>query len=79
MTDGLNEPVEVTVRLMGGAETDKAWGVTDDTQKVVGLDGGIRLKIIWLPKSQVEITEPDRNGIVKATMPEWLAIEKGLV
>jgi len=29
---------------------------------------------VWLPKSQVEITESD---IVE--MPEWLAIEKGLI
>lgn len=32
---------------------------------------------IWLPKSQVEI-ERQGDGLVTVTLPEWLAIEKGL-
>lgn len=40
-------------------------------------DGAIR-KAVWLPLSQVEVCLKD-NSIAEVTMPEWLAIEKGLV
>ncbi len=40
-------------------------------------------KIVWLPKSQVERNEKTGDHkiwpIYSFTMPEWLAIEKGLV
>lgn len=32
----------------------------------------------WLPLSQVEV-EGEPGGIGQVTLPEWLAIEKGLV
>lgn len=35
-------------------------------------------KDVWLPRSQIEF-ERKRSGEVTVTMPEWLAIEKGLV
>ena len=48
-------------------ETEEAWlidfGENDPT---------------WLPKSQCEIEE-ENDGTVTVTLPEWLAIEKGLV
>lgn len=35
-------------------------------------------KTIWIPKSQCELEMRDRlNGVL--TLPEWLAIDKGLV
>jgi hypothetical protein len=43
---------------------------------LVSLDGE-RSKAVWLPLSQIEIEERERDSIV--TMPERLAIEKGLV
>lgn len=33
---------------------------------------------LWLPKSQIELDE-NSNGVSIAQMPEWLAINKGLV
>ena len=38
-------------------------------------------KQIWLPLSQVVILEEDvfPGGLIKLSIPEWLAIEKGLV
>lgn len=30
---------------------------------------------VWLPRSQIEISEEDKQ----VTLPEWLAVEKGLV
>jgi hypothetical protein len=45
--------------------------ILQETDKAVRVtDGAVT---VWLPKSQVEIAD----GV--ATMPEWLAIEKGLV
>ncbi len=52
-------------------KTDKAVLVSDD---------GERDNAVWLPMKHIEI-EPSAEGraFVKVTMPEWLAIEKGLL
>lgn len=42
-------------------------------------DDGDKEKAVWLPKSQVEFTEPNAKQITEVTMPEWLAKEKGLI
>ena len=41
-------------------------------------DNGEAKHAVWLPKSQIEI-EKASGGNVCITLPEWLAIEKGLV
>lgn len=74
----MSSDVEVEVRLVAGTETAHAWGVTDGERHKAGPKKG-ELKLYWLPKSKCTLTEPDRDGNVTATMPEWLAIEKGLV
>jgi hypothetical protein len=55
------------------AETTKAVLISDD---------GVSENAVWLPKAHCEF-EPfrGRDGLsyVKVTMPEWLAVEKGLV
>ena len=39
-----------------------------------------RIKTIWLPCSQIEIEYKDQSErLATVTMPEWLAIEKGMV
>lgn len=52
-------------------QSDKAFGVQngdkDPRTKM--------LKIIWLPKSEVEYDKETKTF----TMPEWLAYEKGLI
>ena len=40
---------------------------------------GERDEAIWLPLSQIEITGPDKHGVVEITLPEWLAKDKGLI
>ena len=42
----------------------------------VSLDGN-EAKAVWLPRSQIEL-EAKPKGIVRVTLPEWLAIKKGL-
>jgi hypothetical protein len=43
---------------------------------LVSLDGE-RSKAVWIPLSQIEIEERERDSIV--TMPQQLAYEKGLI
>lgn len=50
-------------------ETAKAVLVSDD---------GVREHAIWLPKASIEF-EQKGKGIVTVTMPEWFAVEKGLL
>ncbi len=59
----------VDLALVLHHETEKAILVSDD---------GNREAAKWLPKSQVEI-EPQPGGTVIVTLPERVAIEKGLV
>lgn len=59
--------IDVTLQLHH--ETPKAILVSED---------GDKAKAVWLPLSQVEV-EPKGNGIVEVTMPNWLAMEKGLI
>ena len=49
-------------------ETDKAILISDGTAQE------------WIPKSQLE-DDPDRrnNGLYLIIIPEWLAIDKGLI
>lgn len=72
------ELADVLVRLVAGMDRDKAYCVTDGELEKTGDRKG-RPRWIWLPKSMVEISEPDRDGNVTATMPTWLAEDKGLV
>lgn len=52
-------------------ETDKAWGIQDESKPET---------VIWLPKSQCEITSiKNPSGVAELTCPEWLAKEKGLI
>jgi hypothetical protein len=55
-------------------ETDSALLVSEDHEDRKGA--------VWLPKSKIEIAPKAKvNGILyhDLTVPEWLAIEKGLV
>lgn len=58
---------DITVRLV--QQTERAILVCDSDD----LD-----KAVWLPKSQVEFEEKP-GGLAEVTLPEWLAIERGLV
>ena len=50
-----------------------------ETEKAVLVsDAGDREKAVWLPKSVIEIWERSRS-VISVTVPEQLAIEKGLV
>lgn len=59
--------IDIDVQVL--RETDKAAMVTLDVP-----DNGV-----WLPKSQIELSETGIAGIMTVTLPEWLALEKGLI
>lgn len=45
-------------------------------------DDGDKRHAVWLPKSQIEYEIRERNGgaaLVEVTLPEWLALDKGLI
>lgn len=51
---------------------DIAGEIRSQTEKAIQFFDGD--KAVWLPRSQIEINE---DGTV--TMPEWLALDKGLI
>lgn len=61
--------------------TDVTMTLHVETQAAILVsDDGDKEKAVWLPKSQVEYTEPKGKGnITEVTLPEWLAKEKGLI
>lgn len=45
-------------------------------------DGGkpdTREKWVWLPLSQIEVAEVKDSPLVEVSLPEWLAVDKGLI
>lgn len=73
MTTGRSDIVDVT--LTRRAEKGKSiafWqGDRDDSGREIW---------VWLPISQIEIDGPDHRGAtVTVSMPEWLAMQKGLI
>lgn len=63
-----NDILDLTV--IRHAETEKAILVSDD---------GDRKKAVWLPLSQVEVNPAPSHGAVIISLPEWLAMDKGLI
>lgn len=58
--------VDLTVQIH--ARTNRAILVSDD---------GDRERAVWLPLAHVEVVPKGRHHVV--TIPEWLAIDRGLV
>lgn len=64
--------VDIACEIRSDDPKKKAIAVADGTTEKI--DDREREKWFWLPRSEIEIN-PD--GTV--TMPEWLALEKGLI
>lgn len=62
-----SDVIDVAVHLH--ARTEKA---------ILVSDSGDKAKAVWLPLSQIEIEEKG-GGVGEITLPEWLALEKGLI
>lgn len=63
---------DVTVRLHHETHPGEK-----DAGAILVSDTGNRKKAVWLPKAQIEF-EIVSGAIITVTLPEWLAIEKGL-
>ncbi len=64
---------------MSGGDTalvDLTGLIKINREKAVLFNDGAR--DAWLPKSLIEITPVDR-GLVVVAVPEWLALDKGLI
>ena len=53
--------------------------VVHRTEKAVLVHTGIKEKAVWLPLSQVALSQSGFAGIEVLTLPEWLALDKGLI
>lgn len=51
-----------------------------ETEKAVLVSAtGEKADAVWIPLSQIEIYPIGVNGVFEVTMPEWLALDKGLI
>ncbi len=64
--------VDIACEIRSNDPSKKSVAVADGTTET--FEGLEREKWFWLPRSQIEIND---DGTV--TMPEWLAVDKGLV
>lgn len=69
-----DRPIDIACKLV--QEREKAIAIADGTMEQRA--DGERLKWFWLPRSQITIERDEGDDIV-VTMPEWLALEKGLI
>ena len=53
--------------------------VTHRTEKAILVHTGDKEESVWLPLSQIEVSQSGFAGIETVTLPEWLAKEKGLI
>lgn len=53
--------------------------VTARTEKAALVHTGNKEEAVWVPLSQVELSPSGFDGIETLSLPEWLAVEKGLV
>lgn len=49
------------------------------TEKAILFHTGDKRQAAWLPLSRIEVEETGIGGIVTVTLPEWMALEKGLI
>lgn len=53
--------------------------VLHETEKAVLVTDSVPEKGVWLPRSKIEIEPTGIGGIHTVTLPEWLALDKGLI
>lgn len=53
--------------------------VLHETEKAVLVTDSVPENGVWLPRSKIEIEPTGFGGIYTVTLPEWLALDKGLI
>lgn len=69
---GNSDLIDIACEVRRDQPGDKAIAVADGSTEMH--EGREREKWFWLPRSEIEVNP---NGTV--TMPEWLALQKGLI
>ncbi len=46
---------------------------------VLAAEDQVSMDTFWLPKSQCDVGDAEIPGMAVVAMPEWLALEKGLI
>lgn len=69
---GNSNLIDIACEVRRDRPHQKAIAVADGSTEMK--DGREREKWFWLPRTEIEVNP---NGTV--TMPEWLALEKGLI
>lgn len=69
-SDEGGERVELDARLVRGTENAVLLEYTD---------GNGNIAQDWFPRSQVEDLDVHADGMCSLTLPEWLAVERGVV
>lgn len=64
----MSDTVTLHMRRFHGTELAVLFSPTDNRDDAV-----------WLPQSEIEYRRTETRAVYEVTMPEWLAIEKGLV
>jgi len=77
MVSGKSELVDVMLEDRGQHENGKAHAFFQGDY-LEDRHGNEREQWIWLPLSQIEI-QHENNSVCTVTMPEWLALDKGLI
>ena len=77
VTTGKSDIVDVTLESRGLSDSGKAKAFWQGDYKELN-NGEEREVWIWLPLSQIEIDE-QKDGTCVVSMPEWLAMDKGLI
>jgi hypothetical protein len=64
---------------MAGQIIEVAVEIHHETERALLVsDTGDREDAVWIPKSQIEARE-EVSGVTEISLPEWLALEKGLI
>ena len=53
--------------------------VLHETEKAALVTLDVPENSVWLPKAKIELSETGVGGIMTLTLPEWLALDKGLI
>ena len=53
--------------------------VLHETKKATLVTLDVPENSVWLPKAKIELSETGIVGIMTVTLPEWLALERGLI
>ena len=49
------------------------------TEQAILFHTGNKSEAVWLPRSRIQVEKSGFEGIFTVTLPEWMAIDRGLI